>query len=662
MKDTAKNKKQLIAELEELRRQRVVEQAAERLRQHVLSMRTSEDLYSVAAAFLVEVRHLGIDTIFLSINIFEGGKFVHHYPVTVSYVHMGLKLRNENDPWIKMLTNEALIRYMPPEQYDQLPEQWKAAIEQIEIEKIRAYQTKSVLKAQIHNDESFVRNDWTGTESNLKQAIVHWMGDRIRIHIPFSQGVVSFSSRTDDEQQVETVALLAEVFSLGYMRFLDFERLEQQNHQARLEAAVQRVRAEATAMRQSSDVIKVMTALWQGVEEMIPLLEWCSLNIQDQEADVLRLYWAIKLSGGVTLAHFQADKVLRENIVEDVHLLGTELPLSFAYEHRWATREVKAHVRRIEDTAYQTLKQSWGAELAPGTFAGHSALNVPFGYGGIFIKGTETADFGREELAIVEAFADAVTLGYTRFLDLRQLEDQLQTARELQMSLMPTESPQIAGIDIAGRCEMVNHVGGDFYQYFGNEGKLSVCLADVTGHAMEAAVPVMMFSGVLESEIKHDYELGGLYASLNQTLHRKLDSRTLVCFALGELDTATHTMRVANGGCPHPYHYRAAISEIAELEVDAYPLGVRAETTYEVLEVNLETGDYVIFCSDGIIEAGNVEEDIFGFEQTAEVIQQGCQEGLSAEGLIDRLISAVKDFTGDVPQGDDITCMVVRVE
>ena len=73
------------------------------------------------------------------------------------------------------------------------------------------------------------------------------------------------------------------------------------------------------------------------------------------------------------------------------------------------------------------------------------------------------------------------------------------TAHDLQMGLMPTKPPQIEGFDITGRCIPANHVGGDFFQYFQQDGKLSLCLADVTGHAMEAAVPVMMFSGVLNS-------------------------------------------------------------------------------------------------------------------------------------------------------------------
>jgi sigma-B regulation protein RsbU (phosphoserine phosphatase) len=131
---------------------------------------------------------------------------------------------------------------------------------------------------------------------------------------------------------------------------------------------------------------------------------------------------------------------------------------------------------------------------------------------------------------------------------------------------------------------------------------------------------------------------------------------------MSELDVADHSFRLANSGYPYPYHYRAATDEIAELEVDAYPLGVRAEATYPVVETALQPGDYVVFCSDGIIEVANAEEDIFGFEQTVETIRTGCAEGLSAEGLIDRLVGAVQAFASDEPQGDDMTCVVLRVE
>ena len=246
---------------------------------------------------------------------------------------------------------------------------------------------------------------------------------------------------------------------------------------------------------------------------------------------------------------------------------------------------------------------------------------------------------------------------------LQELEDELQTAHDLQMNLMPTGSPHLDGFDIAGHCIPANHVGGDFFQYYPLlDGKLALSLADVTGHGMEAAIPVVMFSGILRSQMELGDPLDRRFGRLNRTLYDSLDNRTFVCFLMGELAPATRTLRLANSGCPYPYHFRAASGEVVELQIDGYPLGVRADTIYSDIDTSLSPGDYIVFNSDGIIEAENIDGEFFGFERTAETIRQGCQEGLSAETLIDRLIGAVQAFAGDAPQGDDMTVVVLKVE
>ena len=179
---------------------------------------------------------------------------------------------------------------------------------------------------------------------------------------------------------------------------------------------------------------------------------------------------------------------------------------------------------------------------------------------------------------------------------------------------------------------------------------------------MEAAVPVMMFSGVLESEIKHGQSLDQLLVSLNQTLNNKLDSRTFVCFSMGELDPATKKLHLSNGGCPYPYHFRKIDGGVSEIHINAYPLGIRPDTQYSVKEIQLEPGDRIVFCSDGIIEAENVDRELFGFERTAETIRKGCSKDLSAPQLLDYLINEAKAFTGETPQGDDQTVVVLQVE
>ena len=100
---------------------------------------------------------------------------------------------------------------------------------------------------------------------------------------------------------------------------------------------------------------------------------------------------------------------------------------------------------------------------------------------------------------------------------------------------------------------------------------------------------------------------------------------------------------------------------MAKITLDAFPLGLRQEAQYEQIAVDLSPGDRVVFCSDGIIEAGSEGEEIFGFERTQEAIGRAAGEGLPAPGLIDYLLREVDAFCGPVEQHDDQTIVVLEV-
>ena len=245
---------------------------------------------------------------------------------------------------------------------------------------------------------------------------------------------------------------------------------------------------------------------------------------------------------------------------------------------------------------------------------------------------------------------------------LRDMEEELQTAHSMQMGLMPTSSPDLDGVSISGFCSTANSVGGDFYQYFERDGCWTASLADVTGHSMEAAIPAVMFSGILDKQMEIPSSLEQRFSGLNRSLCRSLGAHTYVCLSMLDLEPATLNATVANCGCPYPLLYRHTTGQIEEIQVEAYPLGIRPETSYTSIEVTLSPGDCVVLHSDGFSEAANAEGQLFGFDRTMEVIRRGCSEGLSPEDLIDRLIGEVKGFTADEPQADDMTCVVIKVD
>ena len=241
-----------------------------------------------------------------------------------------------------------------------------------------------------------------------------------------------------------------------------------------------------------------------------------------------------------------------------------------------------------------------------------------------------------------------------------QLVEELNAAHELQMGLMPQKAPSNSSLDIAGKCQPATQVGGDFFQYFELEGnRIVIAMADVTGHGMRAAVPTMVFSGLLSNQIIYSRTVEDLFVQLNRSLLNTLEKRTFICFALGEINLESNIVRLANSGCPYPYYYNAENNALQEVSISALPLGLRKDSEYPVSEIKIATGDRIVFCSDGIIEANNAEGELFGFEKTSDIIKLGCERDLGSQELIDFVFGEVGIYSGDVEQEDDQTIVVL---
>jgi len=244
---------------------------------------------------------------------------------------------------------------------------------------------------------------------------------------------------------------------------------------------------------------------------------------------------------------------------------------------------------------------------------------------------------------------------------LQELSEELETARKMQMSLMPACSPDIKGYDVSGRCRPATEVGGDFYQYFNlSNNRFAVVMADVTGHGMEAAIPNALFSGILDSQMELDVRGEKLFQNLNKSLCRNLDKRKFVCFSFVEVDILTGKVQLMNAGCPYPYYYQDSTEELKEIRIDALPLGAMLNSKYELVELQLEIGDSLVFCSDGIIEAENEMQDILGYDETMSCVKKSIQSSDSGDEVVQKIFEKVDQHSGVIEQTDDQTVIVVR--
>jgi serine phosphatase RsbU (regulator of sigma subunit) len=459
-------------------------------------------------------------------------------------------------------------------------------------------------------------------------------------------------------------------------------------HQRTREKASEHIRAEVLSMVADEDLLRVVGVMQTEMLNLGIQTPASSISFMNQEEDLVISYLAGKNPAQYGLSWTSPDLV---EINEETAVFASE----WAMSEGWRENHAKIWREGEPGTWHETVTVESFVERGhchrlgivgdPSEWAKFLVGDwhitcVPFQHGTVAYREREHRP---EHIPIVQELAEAVSLGYLRFLDLKnrdqaqqqlisEMERELQTAHEMQMALMPKEAPALPGLEVSGHCRPAKHVGGDFFQYFPlARHRLAIGMADVTGHAMEAAIPVVMFSGILKSETRHgnpleqlfaNLNIEQLFANLNQTLCETLGRRTFVCFTLGEVDLNHGIFRHSNSGCPYPLHFRADRGEITELAVDAYPLGIQTTSIYPIVETRVDTGDYIIFCSDGIIEACDPQDQLFGFERTAETVRQGCIAGLAPDELISHIFAAVDLFRGEASQGDDMTCVALKLK
>jgi phosphoserine phosphatase RsbU/P len=302
----------------------------------------------------------------------------------------------------------------------------------------------------------------------------------------------------------------------------------------------------------------------------------------------------------------------------------------------------------------------------------HSELVVPLLLqdrlvGVLDLESAELAAFTAQHERMLVALAPfiAIALENSRlYQDAREnqlrLQNDLDTAREIQLQLLPRGAREVPGLDLSAAYVPARELGGDFYDFLPyGEGRLALALGDVSGKGTAAALYGSLAIGMLrEHAVEHALAPPVMLSMLNRRLHAARLEARFIALTFGVYDPGERTLSIANAGGTHPLLLRGG--ELSEIPVDGIPLGLFPEVDYAESTLHLRVGDVIIFASDGVLESENAEGEEFGFARL-----RGVLTSLPASSTVDdfagAILRATDEFTGSGnPAHDDRTLLVAR--
>jgi sigma-B regulation protein RsbU (phosphoserine phosphatase) len=257
---------------------------------------------------------------------------------------------------------------------------------------------------------------------------------------------------------------------------------------------------------------------------------------------------------------------------------------------------------------------------------------------------------------------DAALLAQRAALELQHLRKELDIARQLQVSMLPLQRPlfpERTDLHACGLMEPASHVGGDLFDaFFIDEHLLFICIGDVSGHGVAAALFMARAIGLLRVLAMSITEPDLLLATLNERLCAGNDTNLFLTLFCGFLDVDTGLLRYSNGGhCP-PMLLSGGVASLLTIPkgvlVGAFP-GLK----FGAMETVLAPGDTLLCYTDGVTEAANTAGEEFSEERCLALLSAWSPQEPLPEAL-DALRHAVSTFTGQPLLDDDCTMLALR--
>ena len=244
----------------------------------------------------------------------------------------------------------------------------------------------------------------------------------------------------------------------------------------------------------------------------------------------------------------------------------------------------------------------------------------------------------------------------------------LEIAKDIQAWLLPGAPLQIPGYQIAYATRPANTVAGDYYDVIVRPGRRSsedpsedrilFVVADVAGRSIPAAMLMATFQASLRTLSTSGVALAELVAGVNRyACSNSAGGNRFTTAFLAELDAATGDVVYINAGHNVPILRRKS-GTVERLEVGGIPVGILADSPYQVGTTRLERGDWLVIFTDGVVEAVDGKDEEYGEAALLRLVDR--ESGSAPAELLRSLLTELDGYVGNTPQHDDITCLLLK--
>ena len=241
---------------------------------------------------------------------------------------------------------------------------------------------------------------------------------------------------------------------------------------------------------------------------------------------------------------------------------------------------------------------------------------------------------------------------------------ELNIASVIQLSMLPNDFQNALGRNkfmIHATMEPAKEVGGDFYDFYRlDENHLAITIADVSGKGIPAALFMVISKTTLKNLIltSNESNLANLISHANDILRQDNTSRMFVTAFIGILDTRTGKLTYVNAGHNPPVLYRASENKFEYLSVNRNcVLAIRRGFKYKEQEIILSSGDFIFLYTDGVTEAFNEAEELYGEEKLLEALNKSADKTSNVKDLLAEIRISLAKYVGNAEQSDDITML-----